>query len=72
MRSLQAELTSALSFKPDSSFKDVLSEIQGQAILTTDEVQKFYDLLLQTDNIKFNFQARVNSQIQPIVEKLLV
>ena len=70
VRSLQAELTSALSFKPDSSFKDVLSEIQGQAILTTDEVQKFYDLLLQTDNIKFNFQARVNSQIQPIVEKI--
>lgn len=71
VRSLQAELTSALSFKPDSSFKDVLSEIQGQAILTTDEVQKFYDLLLQTDNIKFNFQARVNSQVQPIVEKII-
>lgn len=73
LRSLSDEIQNSLSLNLPSGkagFAAFFSDLRVQAALTTEEIKKFDDVLRQSEEIKFNFGAKISEQIQPTIEKL--
>ena len=73
LRSLTDEINNALSLNPasaESGLSQFFKDERVQAALTSEEIQKFNNLLRESDEIKFNFGAKFTAQIQPIIEKI--
>ena len=73
LRSLTDEINNALSLNPASAESDLsqlFKDARVQAAFTSEEIQKFNNLLRESDEIKFNFGAKFTAQIQPIIEKI--
>lgn len=73
LRSLTDEINNALSLDPsseESGLSQFFEDARVQAALTSEEIQKFDNLLRESNEIEFNFGAKFTAQIQPIVEKI--
>lgn len=71
MRSITDEINNSLNVSPrESSLTKFFDVAREKAALTAEEIQKFDDLLRQSEEINFNFGARLSEQIQPVIEKV--
>lgn len=73
LRSLTDEINNALSLNPsseESGLSQFFKDTRVQAVLTSEEIQKFDSLLRASNEIEFNFGAKFTAQIQPIVDKI--
>lgn len=70
---LHKELAKTLSITPQegqNAFAEFLSDARVQAALTVEEVQNIQKAFMQTEDVRFNFGAKLSQQIQPVVEKV--
>ena len=73
VRKINEEITKSLtldSASGQSGLTAFFEDARVQATLTSEEIQKFGDILRHTDEIKFNFGAKLLEQIQPVIEKI--
>ena len=70
MRQLMSEIAESMSVEPSHALHAFFERAQQDAVLTTEDVQKFNDALVQAENIKFNFGAKVAEQTAPVIEKI--
>ena len=72
-RSLAEEIQQILSITPASgqgALAAFFEDARVKAVLTEEEILKVGEALKQTENIRIEFGAKMNEQIQPVVEKL--
>ena len=72
LRSINDEIKSALSFDDSVSnpIRSFFEDTRVQAILTTEEIEKFQNAMQEMSDKGFGFKETVAAQIQPFVEKL--
>ena len=73
LRSLTDEINNALSLDPlseESGLSQFFKDARVQAALTSEEIQKFDNLLRESNEIEFNFGAKLTAQIQPVIERI--
>lgn len=73
VRAINEEITKSLTLDATSGQSGLAAffeDARVQATLTSEEIQKFGDILRQADEIKFNFGAKLSEQIQPVIEKI--
>lgn len=73
LNQLQKQLETTLSITPQDGqniFSEIFSDARVQAALTVEEVQNINKAFMQTEDVRFNFGAKLTQQIQPVVEKV--
>ena len=71
LRSITDEINKLLNISTgESGIQVFLDTAREKAILTEEEIQKLVDLFSQSENIQFNFTAKLSEQIQPVIEKI--
>lgn len=73
LRSLSEDIQNSLQITPaagQSILDAFFNDARVQARLTAEEIQKINDTLIQTENIRFEFGAKISEQIQPVIEKV--
>ena len=71
IKSIYSEISSSLNVKPgENGIAKFFDVARQKAALTSQEIQKFDDLLLQADRIGFNFADKLSSKIQPLANQI--